>query len=435
MERLFYLNKLIEKKQNGLVKVITGIRRCGKSYLLFTLYKDWLLRQGITPDHIIEVALDKKEHEELRNPDKLYDYIISRTGGSGQYFIFIDEIQLSYRVKRNVDESVVAEEDRNLLYTSFYDVLNDLMARKNMDLYVTGSNSRMLSKDVATNFRDRASEIQVFPLSFAEFYGQSEEEKVDAWESYLTFGGMPLSVLEKDEKEKAAYLSSLFNRLYIRDIQERHGLKDTGGLESLIDVLFSAVGSLTNPHKLAKTMESVLHMRISDHTITNYLGFLEDAFILKKASRYDVKGKSYLDYPAKYYATDIGLRNARLNFRQLERTHLMENVIYNDLVRRGYAVDVGVVEISSMQDGKQKKSRHEIDFVVNTGFNKIYIQSAFSIDDPHKKETETLPLRKSGDFFKKFVITGGNQRLFTDEDGIFYVGVIPFLLDESILNK
>lgn len=436
INRDLYLNRLISKKENGLIKIITGIRRCGKSYLLFELYKNYLNSIGIDDNHIIQIQLDKKEYENLRNPNKLYEHILQKINETEKFFIFIDEIQLCYRIKKDgIDENSVPEEDRNLLYTTFYDILNDLMARKNLDIYVTGSNSRLLSKDVATNFRDRGVEIQIYPLTFSEFYNFSGLEKADAWEEYMTYGGMPLAVLEKNEKEKAEYLKTLFTRIYIADIKERYKLKDEEQLSNLLDVIFSSVGSLTNPHKLNNTLESVQKIKLSDHTVKKYLEYLEDSFIIQKANRYDVKGKSYLDFPLKYYAIDIGLRNARLNFRQQERSHIMENIIFNELIARGYSVDVGVVQVSSTENGVQKKSNLEIDFIVNQGFNKVYIQSAFSLDEPEKMKQETRSLINSGDFFKKIVVVGGNQKRWQDENGIIFIGVIPFLLDKESVEK
>ena len=436
IKRDFYLNRLISKKENGLVKIITGIRRCGKSYLLFELYKKYLKSIGVDDHHIIQIQLDKKTFEDYRNPNKLYDFILKSAKGKGNFYVFIDEIQLCYRVKKDgVDETSVPKSDRDLLYTTFYDILNDLMARKNLDIYVTGSNSRLLSKDVATNFRDRGVEIQLHPLTFSEFYNYAKLEKADAWEEYMSYGGMPLAVLEKDENEKSEYLKNLFSKIYIADIKERNNLKDEEPLSALIDVIFSSVGSLANPHKLNNTLSTVQHTKLSDHTIKKYLDFLEDAFIIKKANRYDVKGKKYLDFPSKYYASDVGLRNARLNFRQQERTHIMENIIFNELIARGYSVDVGMAQVSSTKNGVQTKSNYEIDFVVNMGFNKIYIQSAFSIDDEEKKKQEIRPLMNSGDFFKKIVVVNGNQKRSTDENGITYIGVIPFLLDKDSLEK
>ncbi len=435
IKRDSYLKKLASQRNNGRVKIITGIRRCGKSYLLFTLYKNWLISQGANEKNIIAVALDNDDFTELRNPLKLKKYITQRIESDlEQYYVFIDEIQLSYKVKNQTDEQV-APEDEPLLYTTFYDILNSLAQKKNIDLYVTGSNSRLLSKDVATNFRDRGDEIQIFPLSFSEFYEAKKLEKTDAWEEYLLYGGMPLAVLKENDEEKSEYLSSLFDLLYLKDLRERYNLKDDFAMDSLIKILFSSVGSLTNPHKLANTMESVLKLKISDATVKNYLSHLEDAFIFSKAERFDVKGKSYFDYPMKFYATDIGLRNARLNFRQIERTHLMEDIIYNELRIRGYKVDVGVVEIVKTSNGKRNKSQHEIDFVVNKGFQKIYIQSAFSIENESKRMQETLPFFYTGDFYKKIIITDGNAKEYSDENGIIYVGVIPFLLEKNFLEK
>ena len=420
---------------NGRVKIITGIRRCGKSYLLSHIFKNYLHSQGVNDAHIIEIALDKKGNEEYRNPNLLYRYVLDRMGDvEGQFYLFVDEIQLSYRVKNpNVDETQVPEQDRDLLYTTFYDILNDLMVRENLDIYVTGSNSRMLSKDVATNFRDRGTEIHLYPLNFSEYYAVSGMEKADAWEEYIVYGGMPLAVLERDERERAAYLAGLFEKLYVADIVERYGAEDAY-VGNLIDVLASSVGSLTNPSKLANTLNSVNHAGTTDKTVKKYLDALEDAFIFEKAQRYDVKGKRYFDSPMKYYATDVGLRNARLNFRQIEQTHLMENVLYNELLLRGYSVDVGMVRFAETVEGKKSERQHEIDFVVNDGSKRVYIQSAFSIADEAKRRQETLPLLRSGDFFKKIVVTAGNTKPHMDDDGILYAGIIPFLLDGDSLN-
>lgn len=435
IKRDCYIKQLIAKKDNGLVKIITGVRRCGKSYLLFTLYKNYLNNIGVDDSHIIQIALDKRQHFSLRDPNKLYEYVIDKSKGEGRFYVFIDEIQLSYRIKRDdIDENRIAPEDRELMYVTFYDILNDLMSRSNLDIYVTGSNSRMLSKDVATNFRGRGTEIRVYPLSFAEFYEYAGLEKFEAWEEYMSFGGMPLVALESSKTEKAEYLRGLFSRIYISDIKERYKLRDEEALSNLINVIFSAVGSLSNPHKLNNTMNSVMGIRLSDHTVAHYLEYLEDAFIIKKAVRYDVKGKSYLDFPSKYYAVDVGLRNARLNFRQQEKTHIMENIIYNELVCRGYSVDVGVVPTSSVIAGTQRKQNLEIDFVVNHGFSRTYIQSAFSIESEDKREQEIRSLLASCDFFRKIVIVNGNELPHQDENGITYVGVIPFLLNSDFLN-
>ena len=436
IEREQYVNELLSKRWNGKVKIITGIRRCGKSFLLSTLYKDYLKAEGVPEDCFVEIALDKKAHVKYRNPNELYDYIINRTPDAlKRYYVFIDEIQLSFKVKNeDVDERLVPEEDQDMLYTTFYDILNDLMGRSNLDVYVTGSNSKMLSKDIVTNFRDRGSEIKVYPLSFKEYYPISGMEKADALEEYMTYGGMPLAVLEKDEAEKRKYLKGLHKRVYIKDIVERYKLKDDEVLDALIDALSSAVGSLTNPHNLANAAGSLMKRSTSDHTIKNYLDYLEDAYLFASAKRYDVKGKRYFENTLKYYSMDTGLRNAKLNFRQQEKSHLMENMIFIDLLRRGYSVDVGVVEVTIVKDGKKQQSQYEIDFIVNTGREKVYIQSALNVDTEAKRNQETFSMKNSGDFFRKIVILDGNTKAWTDEDGIIYIGVIPFLLEENPLN-
>ena len=432
IQREQYISELLSKRWNGKVKIVTGIRRCGKSFLLFNLYKDYLLNEGVEKDCFVELALDKKAHIKYRNPNELYDYVLRKTkDDEKRYYVFIDEIQLSYKVKNeDVDERLVPKEDRELLYITFYDILNDLMGRKNLDIYVTGSNSKMLSKDIVTNFRDRGSEIKVYPLSFREFYPMSGKEKADALEEYLTYGGMPLAVLEKDETEKRKYLKGLHKRVYIKDIVERYKLKDDEVLEALIDALSSAVGSLTNPHNLANSAGTLMKRSTSDNTIKNYLDYLEEAYLFVSAQRYDIKGKRYFENTLKYYSMDTGLRNAKLNFRQQEKSHLMENMIFIELVRRGYNVDVGVVELTLVKDGKKQQSQYEIDFIVNTGREKVYIQSALNVDTEAKKNQETFSLRNSGDFFRKIVIVDGNSKPWTDEDGIMYMGVIPFLLEE-----
>lgn len=426
------MSQLLNRRWNGKVKIITGIRRCGKSFLLSTLYKDYLLKEGVARDCFVELALDKKAHIKYRNPNALYDHVLRKTrDAEKRYYVFIDEIQLSYKVKNeDVDERLVPEEDRDMLYTTFYDILNDLMARSNLDIYVTGSNSKMLSKDIVTNFRDRGSEIKVYPLSFKEYYPVSGLEKADALEEYLTYGGMPLAVLERDETEKRKYLKGLHKRVYIKDIVERYKLKDNEVLEALIDVLSSAVGSLTNPHNLANVAGTLMRRSTSDHTVKNYLDYLEEAYLFMGAKRYDVKGKRYFENTQKYYSMDTGLRNAKLNYRQQEKSHLMENLIFIELVRRGYGVDVGVVELTTVKDGKRQQSQYEIDFIVNTGREKVYIQSALNVDSEAKKHQETFSLKNSGDFFRKMVILDGNAKAWTDDDGIMYMGVIPFLLED-----
>lgn len=432
IQRSKYVNELLSKRWNGKVKIITGIRRCGKSYLLSTLYKNQLLDEGVSEDSFIEIALDRKSDLKYRNPNLLFQYVVDRTQDKDKrYYVFIDEIQLSVKIKNeDIDENLVSEEDKEMLYVTFYDILNDLVARKNLDIYVTGSNSKMLSKDIVTNFRDRGSEIKLYPLSFKEYFQMGGQDRVNALESYLTYGGMPLAVLESDEVEKQKYLYDLYKNVYLKDILERYKLKDDEILDAVVDSLCSAVGSLTNPHNLTNAASSLMGRKTSDHTIKNYLDYLEDAYLFLKAKRYDIKGKRYFDNTQKFYAMDLGLRNAKLNFRQQERSHLMENMIYMELVSRGYSVDVGVVELSITKNGVRKKSLYEIDFIVNTGHAKIYIQSALNIDTPEKKEQETYSMKNSGDFFRKIVMVDGNVKAWTDEDGFTYVGVIPFLLSE-----
>ena len=435
IDRSIYLEKLWKHRWNGRVKIITGIRRCGKSFLLSNLFKAGLLEEGVEGSHIIEIALDRREHDALRNPNKLFDYVLSRISDRGRYYVFIDEIQLSYKVLRDdVVLSTIAPEDRELAYTTFYDVLNDLASRENLDVYVTGSNSRMLSSDIVTNFRDRGTEIRMAPLTFGEFHRFKGGEKSDDWNEYLIYGGMPVSTLEPNSAEREAYLSGLFEKVYKADVVERYGIENEYVLDMLMNALASSVGSLTNPTKLSNALNSEARAGTTDATIKRYLDALEDAFLFSKAQRWDVKGKRYFNYPMKYYASDLGLRNARLNFRQIEETHLMENAIYNELVVRGYSVDVGAVRFAQTRGGKKIDAMHEIDFVVNRGGDKLYIQSAMSVDDPDKRKQEIAPLLKSGDFFRKVVVTGGNALPHVDENGITYVGVIPFLLDETIIG-
>ena len=434
IERPSYIDKLLVKQWNGKVKIITGLRRCGKSFLLSTLYKKRLLADGAVEGQFIEIALDRKSEIQYRNPNLLFDYIIEKSKDkSRKYYVFIDEIQLSFKVKNiDIDESTVPMEERDALYTTFYDVLNDLIARPNLDVYVTGSNSKMLSKDIVTNFRDRGSEIRVYPLSFAEYMSVTDLDKVDAFEEYITYGGMPLAVLEHDESEKRKYLANLFTTVYFKDLVERYKIKDVEVLGALTDALCSAIGSLTNPNRLANTASSLIDKDVTRPTIQKFIGYLEDAYLFESAKRWNVKGRKYFDTIQKYYSTDVGLRNARLNFRQQERSHLMENIIYNELIRRGYSVDVGIVEITQTVEGVKHQSQHEIDFVVNMGHNKVYIQSALNVDTPEKKAQETRSLRNTGDFYRRIVVVDGNRKPWVD-DGITYIGVIPFLLDNSIM--
>lgn len=434
IQRNEYVEQLSAKSWNGKVKIITGIRRCGKSYLLSHLYKHYLLQHGVQEDCFVEIDLEKDINSAYRNPNTLREYVMGKCANkSRKYYVFIDEIQLCYKVKNtDIDESLVPEEDRELLYTTFYDILNSLRGEPNMDVYVTGSNSKMLSIDIVTNFRDRGSEIKVYPLSFAEFHSFSGLDSYIALGQYLTFGGMPLAVLEPNEQEKRNYLADLHKNVYMKDIVERYKLKDDVVIDSLTDTIYSAVGSLSNPYKFANTIKSVMGQKTTDKTIKGYLTYLEDAYLISEAERYDVKGKRYFENIKKYYAMDLGLRNARLNFRQQERSHLMENMIYNELVRRGYRVDVGVVEVEQMVDGKRQQSQYEIDFIINNSSQKIYIQSALNIDTEAKRNQETFSFRHTKDSFPKIVILDGNARPWTDDDGVTYVGVIPFLLEKVI---
>jgi len=435
-EREEYVRHLAERRGNGLVKVITGIRRCGKSYLLFRLFKNWLLSEGVKASHIVEIALDMEKFEDLRDPMALARHVRSKIRKDGKvWYVFIDEIQYSRKVLRSgVDVSQVAPEDLDTCYVTFYDVLNELRAMPNVEVYVTGSNSRLLSKDVATNFRDRGFEIRVFPLSFAECCSALPGEKGEILENYLAWGGMPQAVLEQDVAVRERYLKDLFGKVYLKDIRERNGLRDDYVLEGVVDVVSSSIGSLTNPHKLVNTLKSVLKVETTDVTMKRYLEFLEDSFLFTKARRYDVRGKAYLDRPVKYYAEDVGLRNARLDFREAEKQNQMENVIYNELLRRGYSVDVGVVN-ATVREGKCVMSRqYEIDFVANRGNLKLYIQSAYGMPDQAKREQESESLKRSGDFFAKFIVVNGYQRPRADQDGIVTVGLIPFLLEPSILD-
>ena len=421
-----YVKKLNKARGNGLVKIITGVRRCGKSYLLFTLYRAFLKRDGVTDDHIIAVQLDDDEAVELREPRKLSAWIKERLPNDGMpTYVLIDEIQMCKPGRDSLKPIV-----------TFYDVLNSLMKKPGVDVYVTGSNSEMLSKDVATNFRDRGVEIRVWPLSFEECLSVGEMEKMEVWDRYLTWGGMPLCVLASDDRDRRTYLNTLFRRIYLKDIVERYSLADDGTmLSTVVDILASDVGSLTNPQKLAGAAQADCGVKISGPTVAKYIDHLVDSFLYNKADRWDVKGKRYLSYPSKYYSVDLGLRNARLNFRQVELSHLMENAIYNELLRRGYGVDVGMVEtVGKDKNGKSVKKRSEIDFIVNLGQTKVYIQSAFAIPDRAKREQETYSLRHSGDFFRKIVVENGIAMPRTDDDGIVYVGAIPFMLHPEIIE-
>jgi len=439
VQRKQYLETLRHRMHNGLVKIITGIRRSGKSYLLSVLFKDYLLGEGVEENHIVEVPLDKDEFRDYRDAIALGDYVRSRLVNDGKWnYVFIDEVQLARKIlPKGVDLKRIAPEDRESAYVTFYDTLNGLRQMEHVDVYATGSNSKTLSSDIDTNFADRGTQIRMHPFSFAEYCDATKpEDKLAAFDRYLIWGGMPLAVAEANERLRAEYLRNLYSEVYINDIRKRYRLRGDYVLSRLIDVVSSATGSLTNPHKLVDTLRSTLKVETSDATIANYLGYLEDAFLFSKARRWDVKGKRYFDYPMKYYAEDTGLRNARLGFRDVDPSHAMENVIYNELVRRGCSVDVGVVPVVSVNsDGRQELRYHEIDFVVNRAPGKLYIQSAFSMPTQDKNDQELLPLRRSGDFFRKMVVTSGYSSPRVSDEGIIYVGVIPFLLDATILDN
>lgn len=424
IRRNSYLNRLIEKKENGLIKVITGIRRCGKSYLLFNLFYDYLVESGVSEEQIITIALDDDTFVRYRDPDELSKYIRAKIVNKEQYYILIDEVQ--YAITR--------EELKNPENTRLYNVLNGLMRLRNVDIYVTGSNSKMLTKDVLTAFRGRGDELKVFPISFKEYYDFIGGDKSDIYEEYALYGGMPLVLFKKSDAEKMSYLRGLFTEVYFKDIVERYDIALPDVLEELIDDLCSSIGLLTNASKIANTLQSVKDIKVSSTTISSYLNYLIESFLFSNAKRYDVKGKKYFEYPSKYYCTDIGLRNARLNFRQQEETHIMENVIYNELLCRGYSVDVGVVEIVERKDNKQSKKQCEIDFVVNVGSKKYYIQSALNVIDPTKMDTELRPLKNTNDFFKRIIISKTSQKPWTDEDGILHLGLYEFLLNENAID-
>ena len=424
IKRDSYLQKIIDRKENGLIKVITGIRRCGKSFLLFNLFYDYLIDTGVKPEQIITIALDDDRFVQYRDPAILSEYIRSKIIGSEMYYILIDEVQYA----------IAKEELKNPESIRLYNVLNGLMRLRNVDIYVTGSNSKMLTKDVLTVFRGRGDEIRVYPISFWEYYSSVGGDKSEAYEEYALYGGMPLVLSRKTDADKMTYLQSLFTEVYFKDIAERYDITLTDVLAELTDDLCSSIGSLTNASKIANTLRTVKGVSVSSTTISNYLGYLTESFLFSNAKRYDVKGKKYFEYPSKFYCTDIGLRNARLNFRQQEETHIMENIIYNELLCRGYSVDVGVVEVNEKNGEKKVRKQCEIDFIVNYGAKKYYIQSALSVSDPEKMETELRPLKNTKDFFKKIIISKSTMKPWTDEDGILHLGLYEFLLNENALN-
>lgn len=409
IERNDYLNKIIARKANGLIKILTGIRRCGKSYMLNVIFYNHLIESGVKEDHIIKLALDREENRKYHDSKLLNEYILSHIQDKDMYYVLIDEIQLT---------------------KGFEFVLNGLLYEKNIDVYVTGSNSKFLSSDIITEFRGRGDEIRIFPLSFSEFVNAYDGDRYEAWNEYITYGGMPLILRQHTDEQKSRYLTSLYDVTYKKDIIERNKVDKPDILDTLINILSSSVGSLTNPQKIYNTFISNGITDISKNTITTYLDYLLDSFLIEKAERYDVKGKKYIQTPQKYYFADIGLRNAKLNFRQQEENHLMENVIYNELLVRGYNVDVGVVEVR--EEGTRKPL--EVDFVCNQGSKRYYIQSALNLDTPEKTLQETKSLNNIGDNFKKIIVVKDNIKLWRNEEGILIIGIQEFLLNKNSLD-
>lgn len=427
IKRDSYLQQLISYRFDGLVKVITGIRRCGKSYLLKNIYRGYLLENGVKDEQIITIELDLAKDIKYRNPLILSSYIREKVEKSKEeYYLFVDEIQMSDEVANpyNPDGKRI----------TFYDALNDLRGLSNLDVYVTGSNSKMLSSDILTEFRGRSDEIRVHPLSFAEYYSAVDGDKNEAFDEYAFYGGMPLILSRPNDATKMNYLKSLFQEVYIKDIVERKRIERQDVLEQILDLLCSSVGSLTNPTKIANTLKSKQGYSVSANTIRTYIGHLEDAFLFSESRRYDVKGKSYFDSPNKYYSEDIGLRNARIGFRQQEMTHIMENLIYNELNIRQFLVDVGVVYQRAVNDnGNSVRIPREIDFVVNSGGKRTYIQSAYAMPDDEKAEIELRPFTLTGDFFPKIVVRKDIGKRWYDDNGILNINVIDFLLDKDVI--
>lgn len=414
IKRDLYLEQLKIRKDNGMIKVITGIRRCGKSFLLFVLYKNYLLENGVDRDHIIEIALDGIENEELREPKKCYRYILNMMKDDGKYYLFLDEVQFMPR---------------------FEEVLNSLLRMNNLDVYVTGSNSRFLSSDIVTEFRGRGDEVRIYPLSFAEFYSVFQDDYDDAWEEYLRYGGLPQVVLFATERQKTEYLKNIFANVYLRDVVERNKIQNVDEIGTLVDILASAIGSLTNPTKISHTFASERGNSYSNKTISNHIDYLTEAFLISKANRYDIKGRKYVGANLKYYFTDVGLRNARLNFRQQESTHIMENVVYNELIIRGYNVDVGIVDVYEKNNtGKRTRKQLEVDFVANQGSQRYYIQVAYDLSSEGKQKQEFRSLRNIPDSFKKIVIVNGTSKPWRNEEGFIIMGMKYFLLNADSLE-
>ena len=414
IRRDIYLNKLISKKHNGLIKVVTGMRRCGKSYLLFNLFKEYLLNEGVNEKHIIEIAFDSFENKKYRDPEVLFPYLMEKIADKEMYYVLLDEVQM-------LDD--------------FESVLNSLGRKKNVDVYVTGSNAKFLSKDIITEFRGRGDEVHMYPLTYSEFMSVYDGDKQEGWRDYVLFGGIPLVLGFETADQKSDFLKSLFEETYISDITGRNNIRSKAELEELLNILSSAIGSLTNPSKLSATFKSVKNKTISKDTIIKYIDYLKDSFLIDSAIRYDIKGKKYINTPSKYYFTDLGLRNARLNFRQVEETHAMENIIFNELKVRGYNVDVGVVVMNEVdKNGKKIRKQLEVDFVCNKGSKRFYIQSAYALPDKEKMEQEQRPLVNTGDGFKKIIITKDAVAPLYNDEGILVMSVYDFLLNPDSME-
>ena len=414
IRRDIYLNKLISKKHNGLIKVVTGMRRCGKSYLLFNLFKEYLVNEGVHENHIIEIAFDSFENRKYRDPEVLFPYLMEKIADKEMYYVLLDEVQM-------LDD--------------FESVLNSLGRKKNVDVYVTGSNAKFLSKDIITEFRGRGDEVHMYPLTYSEFMSVYDGDKQEGWRDYVLFGGIPLVLGFETADQKSDFLKSLFEETYISDITGRNNIRNKAELEELLNILSSAIGSLTNPSKLSATFKSVKNKTISKDTIIKYIDYLKDSFLIDNAIRYDIKGKKYINTPSKYYFTDLGLRNARLNFRQVEETHAMENIIFNELKVRGYNVDVGVVVMNEVdKNGKKIRKQLEVDFVCNKGSKRFYIQSAYALPDKEKMEQEQRSLVNTGDGFKKIIITKDAVAPLYNDEGILVMSVYDFLLNPDSME-
>lgn len=424
IKREFYLDQLVNRMHNGMVKVVTGLRRSGKSFLLFHLFRDYLLGHKVKESQIIEIALDNDEFAELRNPLFLGEFVRKRIKGNRKFFVLIDEIQYCKSVE---NPSLPGDQ------ITFYNVLNGLLQKDNVDVYVTGSNSKMLSSDILTEFRGRGDQVHVYPLNFREFFSAQKKDFDEAWQEYVTFGGMPKVVQLRTDKQKSDYLKNLVDELYLKDIVQRNNIENEESLSKLVNVLSSSTGSFTNPTKIENTFKSELGITYTSKTIYNHLQMLKDSFLISEAQRFNVKGRKYIGANSKFYFADVGLRNARLNFRQQESTHLMENVIYNDLLARGYNVDVGIIEVNSKKDGKSVKIQLEVDFVATMGNKKLYIQSAYRMDDPSKEEQEKNSLKRIDDSFTKIIVVRDNIKTFLDDAGFVITSLKSFLLDENSL--